>query len=122
MKVVDLTINGKKCGLFFNLTAYIDICKHFGGLDEMFSALDDEKNALENFLWLAASLIKGAHANAKVNGGELALIDFDELAASVTPYEFIEIRNKVLEAMSGKTEIEIKVNDPKNAEATEGTI
>ncbi|MBQ0166106.1 MAG: hypothetical protein KBT02_03225 [Treponema sp.] len=120
MEIIDFNVNGEKCGLLFNLTAYIDICEHFGGIDEMFAELDNEGNTLSHFLRLAAALMKGAKAYAKLNGEELPAYTFEELAAICAPYDFGEIRNKVFEAMSGKANVEIEGSDSKNAKATMG--
>lgn len=121
-RITTIDIAGKTYPLNFSVYAAKKIGEHFGGLENVGTALSSgaPEEVLTKVVWLLALLIEQGAAYLRIAEGQDApTITADDLEVVLGIFDAQNIRANLLKAMTAGAEQTIEVEQPKNAKATQ---
>lgn len=125
MKVVTIEVNRKTYPLCYSARVLKECYDKRGGLQPMLDAMhntEDMMTLYEETLCLLSWLMLAGTRYAKRNGLQVESVplSIEELYDAFSPYDMVEVRNKVIETMSRETPA-VEAESPKNSETTQET-
>lgn len=121
MRTASIEICGKEHLLCFSARVVRACTEKYGEVENIDSALsaDDPVKALDEAVWLLATMMDGGARYAKLNGLETAPpLTADELLDVMDLNDFGQLRTKITEAVVSGRETHVEADPGKNAETT----
>lgn len=121
MRTASIEIGGKVHLLCFSARVVRAITERYGGVERIDTALsaDDPLKALDEAVWLLATMMDGGARYAKINGLETEPpLTADELLDVMDLNDFGQLRTKITEAVVSGRETHVEADPGKNAETT----
>lgn len=121
MRTASIEIGGKAHLLCFSARVVRAVTERYGGVERIDTALsaDDPLKALDEAVWLLATMMDGGARYAKMNGLETAPpLTADELLDVMDLNDFGQLRTKITEAVVSGRETHVEADPGKNAETT----
>lgn len=121
MRTASIEIGGKAHLLCFSARVVRAVTERYGGVERIDTALsaDDPLKALDEAVWLLATMMDGGARYAKINGLETAPpLTADELLDVMDLSDFGQLRTKITEAVVSGRETHVEADPGKNAETT----
>ena len=121
MRTASIEIGGKEHLLCFSARVVRAVTERYGGVENIDTALSagDPLKALDEAVWLLATMMDGGARYAKLNGLETAPpLTADELLDVMDLNDFGQLRTKITEAVVSGRETNVEADPGKNAETT----
>ena len=121
MRTASIEICGKEHLLCFSARVVRACTEKYGEVENIDSALsaDDPVKALDEAVWLLATMMDGGARYAKINGLETEPpLTADELLDVMDLNDFGQLRTKITEAVVSGRETHVEADPGKNAETT----
>lgn len=121
MRTASIEIGGKAHLLCFSARVVRAVTERYGGVENIDTALSagDPLKALDEAVWLLATMMDGGARYAKINGLETAPpLTADELLDVMDLNDFGQLRTKITEAVVSGRETHVEAAPGKNAETT----
>lgn len=121
MRTASIEIGGKAHLLCFSARVVRAVTERYGGVERIDTALSagDPLKALDEAVWLLATMMDGGARYAKINGLETAPpLTADELLDVMDLSDFGQLRTKITEAVVSGRETHVEADPGKNAETT----
>lgn len=121
MRTASIEICGKEHLLCFSARVVRAVTERYGGMEHIDTALStgDPLKALDEAVWLLATMMDGGARYAKMNGLETAPpLTADELLDVMDLNDFGQLRAKITEAVVSGRETHVEADPGKNAETT----
>lgn len=121
MRTASIEIGGKAHLLCFSARVVRAVTERYGGVERIDMALSagDPLKALDEAVWLLATMMDGGARYAKINGLETAPpLTADELLDVMDLNDFGQLRTKITEAVVSGRETHVEADPGKNAETT----
>nr|DAZ48363.1 MAG TPA: tail assembly chaperone protein [Caudoviricetes sp.] len=121
MRTASIEIGGKAHLLCFSARVVRAVTERYGGVEHIDTALSagDPLKALDEAVWLLATMMDGGARYAKINGLETAPpLTADELLDVMDLNDFGQLRTKITEAVVSGRETHVEADPGKNAETT----
>lgn len=121
MRTASIEIGGKAHLLCFSVRVVRAVTERYGGVERIDTALsaDDPLKALDEAVWLLATMMDGGARYAKINGLETEPpLTADELLDVMDLNDFGQLRTKIAEAVVSGKETHVEADPGKNAETT----
>ena len=121
MRTASIEIGGKEHLLCFSARVVRAVTERYGGVENIDTALSagDPLKALDEAVWLLATMMDGGARYAKLNGLETAPpLTADELLDVMDLNDFGQLRTKITEAVVSGRETQVAADPGKNAETT----
>lgn len=121
MRTASIEIGGKAHLLCFSARVVRAVTERYGGVENIDTALSagDALKALDEAVWLLATMMDGGARYAKINGLETAPpLTADELLDVMDLNDFGQLRTKITEAVVSGRETHVEADPGKNAETT----
>lgn len=121
MRTASIEISGKAHLLCFSARVVRAVTERYGGVENIDTALSagDPLKALDEAVWLLATMMDGGARYAKINGLETAPpLTEDELLDVMDLNDFGQLRTKITEAVVSGRETHVEADPGKNAETT----
>lgn len=121
MRTASIEIGGKAHLLCFSARVVRAVTERYGGMEHIDAALsaDDPLKALDEAVWLLATMMDGGARYAKINGLETEPpLTADELLDVMDLNDFGQLRTKITEAVVSGRETHVEAAPGKNAETT----
>lgn len=121
MRTASIEIGGKAHLLCFSARVVRAVTERYGGVEHIDAALSasDPLKALDEAVWLLATMMDGGARYAKINGLETAPpLTADELLDVMDLNDFGQLRTKITEAVVSGRETHVEADPGKNAETT----
>ncbi len=123
MRKVTIPLQGVEYSLCFSLRVVQACGEHFGGLDNMDSALSggdgDPVKAIGDCVWLLSRMLDAGFRYERENGAEpLQPPTEDALLDRFGLDDLADLQMSLMEAMTAGKERTVEVEEPKNAETT----
>lgn len=121
MRTASIEICGKEHLLCFSARVVRAVTERYGGVEHIDTALSagDPLKALDEAVWLLATMMDGGARYAKINGLETAPpLTADELLDVMDLNDFGQLRTKITEAVVSGRETHVEADPGKNAETT----
>lgn len=121
MRTASIEICGKEHLLCFSARVVRAVTERYGGVERIDTALSagDPLKALDEAVWLLATMMDGGARYAKINGLETAPpLTADELLDVMDLSDFGQLRTKITEAVVSGRETHVEADPGKNAETT----
>ena len=121
MRTAKIDICGREYLLCFSARVVRAVTERYGRMEHIDTALSagDPLKALDEAVWLLATMMDGGARYAKINGLETAPpLTADELLDVMDLSDFGQLRTKITEAVVSGRETHVEAEPPKNAETT----
>lgn len=121
MRTASIEIGGKAHLLCFSARVVRAVTERYGGVEHIDTVLSagDSLKALDEAVWLLATMMDGGARYAKINGLETAPpLTADELLDVMDLNDFGQLRTKITEAVVSGRETHVEADPGKNAETT----
>lgn len=121
MRTASIEIGGKAHLLCFSARVVRAVTERYGGVEHIDTALSAEEpvKALDEAVWLLATMMDGGARYAKLNGLETEPpLTADELLDVMDLNDFGQLRTKITEAVVSGRETHVEADPGKNAETT----
>lgn len=121
MRTASIEIGGKAHLLCFSARVVRAVTERYGGVEHIDTALsaDDPLKALDEAVWLLATMMDGGARYAKINGLKTEPpLTADELLDVMDLNDFGQLRTKIREAVVSGKETHVEADPGKNAETT----
>ena len=121
MRTASIEIGGKAHLLCFSARVVRAVTERYGGVEHIDTVLSagDPLKALDEAVWLLATMMDGGARYAKINGLETAPpLTADELLDVMDLNDFGQLRTKITEAVVSGRETHVEADPGKNAETT----
>lgn len=121
MRTASIEICGKEHLLCFSARVVRACTEKYGEVENIDSALsdDDHVKALDEAVWLLATMMDGGARYARLNEIPNApALTADELLDVLDIGDFAKMRDKIAETITNGKETHVEAEPPKNAETT----
>ena len=121
MRTARIEIEGREHLLCFSARVVRAVTERYGGVEAIDGALSGSEpvRALDEAVWLLATMMDGGARYAKINGLETAPpLTADELLDVMDLNDFGQLRTKITEAVVSGRETHVEADPGKNAETT----
>ena len=121
MRTASIEIGGKAHLLCFSARVVRAVTERYGGVEHIDTALSagDPLKALDEAVWLLATMMDGGARYAKINGLETEPpLTADELLDVMDLNDFGQLRTKITETVVSGRETHVEADPGKNAETT----
>ena len=121
MRTASIEICGKEHLLCFSARVVRACTERYGEVENIDSALstDDPVKALDEAVWLLATMMDGGARYARLNEITNApALTADELLDVLDIGDFAKMRDKIAETITNGKETHVEAEPPKNAETT----
>ena len=121
MRTASIEIGGKAHLLCFSARVVRAVTERYGGMEHIDAALsaDDPLKALDEAVWLLATMMDGGARYARQNEIPNApALTADELLDVLDIGDFAKMRDKIAETITNGKETHVEAEPPKNAETT----
>lgn len=103
----------------FSLRVLSDASAKFGGIDEIFTAVDGA-DGIANVAWLAAKMMEAGDKYAKRHGIENpAPLSADDILDELEPREIMALRDIIYATINNDSEAEVKVQTEESENPTQ---
>lgn len=121
MRTASIEIGGKAHLLCFSARVVRAVTERYGGMEHIDAALsaDDPLKALDEAVWLLATMMDGGARYARLNEIPNApALTADELLDVLDIGDFAKMRAKIAETITNGKETHVEADPGKNAETT----